>query len=899
MAESPIPTIPKSSGGAGPSSSSGSVGRGSGFNWAKNLTSESSIPESTAPVTIPDSGRPRVKVSNEVFERGAKLHSYYIVGIFYGKPPSYGKIWGVLNYLWGKDKRVSIHNLTRNAFLFHIPSPVLRKLRLTLHGMPFDLITPEGLGIACRPLGRAVAHKPFTSINSAEVKVIVDLTKPLPTEIELERDDGNLLLLTVTYPWLPPLCSICGEIGHKDSLCPRVYGPENKPSRPARNHLKTNSSSQSQTLPKETGLHKEKKSAWKQVVSDPRSSSASDKHVASVSEGLSQDSVAMLVSAEKSSTAIVPVNSPSLPRKAHQEVKGLSDKISMDLVIADTTFSPPQKPLLPKATRKSSSLLIETSNSFDILKENSQALTIPERSVKDTLKTLTDEALSTAPMKKRKVNSSPLLVSGLNEVSKHRPLRNWLYSKSVSFGALLETHVGEVNSTYLLSAIGPQWSLLSNYEFSELGRIWIIYKDPVGVRVLFKDQQSITCEISVENEESFIFKVVYASNLLAERQLLWESLKDTCVSFQLMHRAWIVVGDFNETMYPFETSNPNIYRTTRGMRDFADCLAASGLFDLPFNGPHYTWSNHRIEDPIAKKLDRCLVNGSWLLRFSRSHCSFEAPEFSDHSPCHIRLVTPPPAFGSRPFRFFNLLTKHRRFQETVQSSWSEAGESVRSLRDFCFKLKRMKRPLKSLLKDNYSDIERRVSEALSALSSLQLASLADPSESNLLLESQAKDLWLSLRAAEESFFRQRSRIRWLGEGDLNTKFFHSVTTTRNAKNAIRQLIRADGTKTTTLQQVHELAVAYYTSFLTTIRGVFLPDLPRLLESLVVSTCSSLQQGFLSLPFNSEMVKQCLFKMPLNKTPGPDGFPAPRGIYWDMNWNFQFFTSLKQASSPLL
>ena len=94
-----------------------------GFNWAKNLSSSGKIPISSAPVSFSPEGRPRVKVPNAVFERGAKLHEDYIVGVFYGKAPSYGKIWGVLNFLWGKDKRVTIHNLTNTAFLFYISSP--------------------------------------------------------------------------------------------------------------------------------------------------------------------------------------------------------------------------------------------------------------------------------------------------------------------------------------------------------------------------------------------------------------------------------------------------------------------------------------------------------------------------------------------------------------------------------------------------------------------------------------------------------------------------------------------------------------------------------------------------------------------------------------------------------
>ena len=49
-----------------------------------------------------------------------------------------------------------------------------------------------------------------------------------------------------------------------------------------------------------------------------------------------------------------------------------------------------------------------------------------------------------------------------------------------------------------------------------------------------------------------------------------------------------------------------------------------------------------------------------------------------------------------------------------------------------------------------------------------------------------------LRLAEEMFFRQRSRIKRLEAGDLNTHFFHSITLVRNASNGITYLLRGDG-----------------------------------------------------------------------------------------------------------
>ena len=127
------PTVSQSDYQAGPSSTpssagvpKGSTSQGSEFNWLSRTKAARKFPNSAIPVTRSEDGVPRVKIPNVVFERGAKAHSDYIVGIFYGNAPSYGKIWGVLNYLWGKDRRVTIHNLSKNAYLFYIPSVALR-----------------------------------------------------------------------------------------------------------------------------------------------------------------------------------------------------------------------------------------------------------------------------------------------------------------------------------------------------------------------------------------------------------------------------------------------------------------------------------------------------------------------------------------------------------------------------------------------------------------------------------------------------------------------------------------------------------------------------------------------------------------------------------------------------
>ncbi|CDY37017.1 BnaA04g25950D [Brassica napus] len=109
------------------------------------------------------------------------------------------------------------------------------------------------------------------------------------------------------------------------------------------------------------------------------------------------------------------------------------------------------------------------------------------------------------------------------------------------------------------------------------------------------------------------------------------------------------------------------------MTEFRDTLSHIGVFDLRFTGPLHTWSNKCPSFPIAKKLDRVLVNQPWISSFPHSQASFLPPDFSDHSPAVLNLAVNLPTSGTKPFKFFNYLTKHPLFYQTVLQAWNQAG----------------------------------------------------------------------------------------------------------------------------------------------------------------------------------------------------------------------------------
>nr|VDD24214.1 unnamed protein product [Brassica oleracea] len=101
----------------------------------------------------------------------------------------------------------------------------------------------------------------------------------------------------------------------------------------------------------------------------------------------------------------------------------------------------------------------------------------------------------------------------------------------------------------------------------------------------------ITCYVKLPFQPSeFVVSFIYASNCRRERKLLWSELETTSCLPQLCGLPLIVKGDFNEIISPSEHSRADHTTSTRGMRDFKDCLQQCSIADLHYSGNTFTWS---------------------------------------------------------------------------------------------------------------------------------------------------------------------------------------------------------------------------------------------------------------------------------------------------------------------
>lgn len=314
-----------------------------------------------------------------------------------------------------------------------------------------------------------------------------------------------------------------------------------------------------------------------------------------------------------------------------------------------------------------------------------------------------------------------------------------------------------------------------------------------------------------------------------------------------------------------------------------DCMTQLGLFDLRYIGTSHTWSNSQPSQPTTKKLDRLMVNSNSISSFPNALASFLPPEFSDHSSCILDLAFRLPSTGSKPFKFSNYLTKHPNFAQLIQDAWIQAGNTCQTLTQLCWKLKIIKTGLKLLNKNNYSKIQEIVSETNGLLQNEQVQALQNPSTATFQDERDLHQKWNFLRMIEEIYFRQKSRINWLREGDLNTTYFQIICQTHASYNAIRAFLALNGQWITEPQRMSEHAVTHFQSVL----GPFNYSPPMIFTStnwfaelLDFSPTPDQVTVLLSLP-STEEIKSCMFRLNANKAPGPDGLTS---AFFKASWD---------------
>ncbi|KAG7588439.1 Reverse transcriptase domain [Arabidopsis suecica] len=839
------------------------------------------------PFTL-ESGELCVKIPNEVISRNQKRWDAFIIGQFHGNLPSPGALHAILNGIWSNRHRdISISRLGVRTVLIKIPNAATRQrvlgqglwhiegqtmfvadwepglnpkmpelteapVWLEFRGVPPHFFSEEGFEHIAGMLGHPVYCHPstinMTNLEVGKVLTIINPSVALPEAVNVQFASGEIHRVGVSSPWLPPICSHCEEVGHSIKRCPTA--PVTCPACKSTAHAFDSCPRAKKELardqePRQDLAPKKKKKKIRSYVPATKWIEKLDnmekKSHSSKTDGNSLKIQVALGSPPKE-TQKVKVNHKSKRSSVSRDLKGKG-----------------------KARSASSSSAESASGSESLVESSSSSSSSEEEFSEEEEEIPFTKVIS--KKERRQLRNS------------RRSLKKWIRHYRPTFGSLIETKVKLHKSQKYINSTFPGWNFAGNYEFAELGRIWVVWDPSVRLSIHSKSSQMITCLVHLPNSgKEVAISYIYAVNCKYGRQNLWEEIEGLASDPIIFSKPWVAMGDFNQIMHPSENSTGGT-RISKGMYEFRQCALNAGLSDLSFRGSNYTWWNKREANPIAKKLDRVMVNDNWLMEFPLAYATFGDPDVSDHCPGCLVMGTNTPS--RKPFMVSHFLMQHRDFIPRVSEFWKDTIVDGTAM--FCFskKLKLLKRVIKDLNKEHFSDLEIRVKEAHSRLTQSQYNLLANPSPILAELEKKAHKDWLTLAMAEEKFLFQRSRVKWVDSGDCNSSYFHRMVSTRRAINQIHYLDDDEGLRIQDKAAIQVHCVDYFSSLLGT-ASLSLTDADKsLISSLTPYRCDSATKEALQAVISDAEIKKEVFSLPRNKSPGPDGYT---GEFFRATWD---------------
>ncbi|KAJ9564765.1 hypothetical protein OSB04_000731 [Centaurea solstitialis] len=350
---------------------------------------------------------------------------------------------------------------------------------------------------------------------------------------------------------------------------------------------------------------------------------------------------------------------------------------------------------------------------------------------------------------------------------------------------------------------------------------------------------------------------VYGPNSITERKELWKKLR-TIISNEDIK--WCVFGDFNEVRSKEERLNSTLVQ--RGVDDFNDFIEESGLVEIPMFGRRYT----RISDDGIKlsKLDRFLTSQNFGWCWKNLGVKAVERSGSDHTP--LVLGEDKTDFGPKPFKFFDAWLKEESLEPVVREAWSHeshSSEPDRVLRD---KLKFVKQKIKEWSKEKFGSLDKKLEDARNECNRLEnKAEEVGWTETERGKWLESRKLCLDLEEKKGGMLRQKAKLRWLTEGDENSKYFHATLKHRERKNTIRGL-EINGEWVEDPKRVSAHIADFF-------KNKFSSDhnhRPKF-ESAKTKTLSREEAEFLEEPFGEDEVWLAIKDCGSNKSPGPDGF----------------------------
>ncbi|PRQ56718.1 putative RNA-directed DNA polymerase [Rosa chinensis] len=398
---------------------------------------------------------------------------------------------------------------------------------------------------------------------------------------------------------------------------------------------------------------------------------------------------------------------------------------------------------------------------------------------------------------------------------------------------------------------------------SRSGGLCLLWNDDTKVSLQSYSNNHIDVVIGEEGDpRCWRFTGVYGFPKAGERSRTWNLLKQLSMHGNL---PWVVGGDYNEICERSDKMG-GVLRSVRLMNDMKEALVFCELDDIQFVGPRFTWRGIRGGEEVRVRLDRFTCSLPWRDLFPASRVRHLDPSTSDHVPILLEVRIQKKRRKKRKkkrFKFEECWLLDETCKEVVKSSW-ESVSGVGPTQLLWNRMQSTRAALESWSEKSFGCIRKEIAKIRNQLSVFYDSSLSAPlEEDRVALQLKLNDLLHQ----EQVFWRQRAKVFWLKDGDLNTKFFHQRVKNRKKKNTLTGLFNNDGVWSTEVEELEDIVLHYFNDLFT---SSYPEDFQNILEG-VLHGVSEVDNRALTRRIDKEEVFAAIKNMHPSKSPGPDGF----------------------------
>ncbi|CAK8538120.1 unnamed protein product [Lathyrus sativus] len=331
---------------------------------------------------------------------------------------------------------------------------------------------------------------------------------------------------------------------------------------------------------------------------------------------------------------------------------------------------------------------------------------------------------------------------------------------------------------------------------------------------------------------------VYVPCGSADKRKLWRDLIKIKNNYPDI--GWIVGGDFNAVKNREERKGISGFNS-RDVKELCDFIEEINLVDLPMFGSRFTWFNSKGKS--KSRLDRVLVDHRVIYLFTLKNLVVGDRGISDHRPVWLKsnFIN----WGPKPFRTFNCWFYHKDFIPFVTKPW----RSYQFTGSFCSILTKKFQALKSDLR----------------IWNLKVFGWLDLNIEDNIYKFKKLELELDVESNQQSTDLDKEKLRWLQNGDLNTKCFHDSLKSRHRLNHLSAIVVEDR-NVEEPENIKDEAIKFFKDKFTQSNS------KKFRSDLALAACLDEEdKQFLETNFSTFDVTKAIFSCDGNKFPGVDGF----------------------------